>query len=225
MRPWPCPKDSKRFTLVFPSAAQRAQGSRQRATSALPCATSPSKSIPLCKHSEGDGGFSSFLANTFLLYGEVLYLLSHSMQMLQCTKCSQVKTEDNFATDRKKKSGKHSHCRDCNRENVALWRELNPERSMEITRKSGRRYHATEKGKATQKAANARYPKIKIRAVSIANYLLRKGVIARDGCELCENPVADMHHEDYSKPSEIRWLCRRHHKQLHAGRFSLLTVK
>jgi len=28
---------------------------------------------------------------------------------------------------------------------------------------------------------------------------------------------AERHHPDYSKPLEVIWLCRRHHKRLHAG--------
>lgn len=36
-------------------------------------------------------------------------------------------------------------------------------------------------------------------------------------CEIdgCDNP-GERHHDDYSKPLEIRWLCRKHHALLHA---------
>lgn len=27
---------------------------------------------------------------------------------------------------------------------------------------------------------------------------------------------ADRHHPDYSKPTEIKWLCREHHQQIHS---------
>ena len=47
-------------------------------------------------------------------------------------------------------------------------------------------------------------------------YHLRVGNIQKKPCEICgsmENLEA--HHDDYSKPLQVRWLCRRHHKQLH----------
>jgi hypothetical protein len=34
-------------------------------------------------------------------------------------------------------------------------------------------------------------------------------------CEICGNPKVDKHHDDYAKPLEVMWLCRRHHIQRH----------
>jgi hypothetical protein len=39
--------------------------------------------------------------------------------------------------------------------------------------------------------------------------------IKRGNCEICDIPNAHAHHEDYSKPFEVRWLCRKHHRELH----------
>ena len=36
-------------------------------------------------------------------------------------------------------------------------------------------------------------------------------------CEVCGQLETERHHEDYSKPLEIKWLCSRHHKQVHFG--------
>lgn len=47
---------------------------------------------------------------------------------------------------------------------------------------------------------------------------LRIGNIARLPCEVCGAEKVDAHHDDYSKPLEVRWLCRRHHR-LHHARF------
>lgn len=48
---------------------------------------------------------------------------------------------------------------------------------------------------------------------------LRKAVqlgrIERQPCEVCGEPETDGHHDDYSKPYDVRWLCRVHHMQLH----------
>lgn len=34
-------------------------------------------------------------------------------------------------------------------------------------------------------------------------------------CEECGKKKTDAHHTDYSKPLQINWLCRLHHKQIH----------
>jgi hypothetical protein len=41
---------------------------------------------------------------------------------------------------------------------------------------------------------------------------LKKGELVRGPCEVCGTTKhIDGHHDDYSKPLEVRWLCRRHH--------------
>lgn len=40
---------------------------------------------------------------------------------------------------------------------------------------------------------------------------IRAGKITRLPCEVCGSPKTDGHHEDYSKPLSVRWLCRKHH--------------
>jgi len=49
---------------------------------------------------------------------------------------------------------------------------------------------------------------------SYARVYLRRGKIERKPCEGCES-AAQMHHDDYSKPLEVRWVCRRCHLELH----------
>lgn len=44
------------------------------------------------------------------------------------------------------------------------------------------------------------------------------GKMVRGNCEVCAEPNAEGHHEDYDKPLEVRWLCRLHHRQLHTER-------
>lgn len=43
------------------------------------------------------------------------------------------------------------------------------------------------------------------------SYALKKGVIKKLPCEECGSTIVDAHHDDYSKPLEVRWLCRQHH--------------
>lgn len=44
---------------------------------------------------------------------------------------------------------------------------------------------------------------------------LKEGRVTRKACEVCGNPKTDGHHDDYSRPLDVRWLCRTHHRQHH----------
>lgn len=56
---------------------------------------------------------------------------------------------------------------------------------------------------------------VKARARSYAHVYRDRGVIARQPCEHCGAENAEMHHEDYSKPLDVIWLCRRCHMAHH----------
>ena len=45
---------------------------------------------------------------------------------------------------------------------------------------------------------------------------LRRGLIDKQPCHVCGHPNTEGHHEDYSKPLEVTWLCRRHHREAHS---------
>lgn len=47
------------------------------------------------------------------------------------------------------------------------------------------------------------------------NTALKKGLIDRKPCEICGSHSVDGHHEVYTEPLKVRWLCRRHHKRVH----------
>jgi predicted transposase YbfD/YdcC len=44
---------------------------------------------------------------------------------------------------------------------------------------------------------------------------LRTGKINKRPCEVCGELKVDAHHDDYTKPIEVRWLCRKHHIEHH----------
>lgn len=45
--------------------------------------------------------------------------------------------------------------------------------------------------------------------------LKRLGLLVAQPCEVCGAGKADAHHDDYSRPGDVRWLCRRHHRLHH----------
>lgn len=53
-------------------------------------------------------------------------------------------------------------------------------------------------------------------ARSMVNTAILNGVLVRDACEICgDTKKIDAHHDDYSKPLKVRWLCKSCHKKLH----------
>ena len=69
---------------------------------------------------------------------------------------------------------------------------------------------------ATQKTRRkqARHPE-KTRARRLVYWAVRRGNLQRQPCEVCGAPEVHAHHEDYSKPLEVRWLCSAHHLAAH----------
>jgi transposase-like protein len=57
--------------------------------------------------------------------------------------------------------------------------------------------------------------KLKVRARGLANVAVSRGKLVPQPCQKCGKEEADKHHDDYAKPLEVRWLCRRCHKQHH----------
>jgi hypothetical protein len=50
----------------------------------------------------------------------------------------------------------------------------------------------------------------KSKAHSKVSYALKTNKIKKEIC-FCGNVKSEAHHEDYSKPLEVTWLCRKHH--------------
>lgn len=73
----------------------------------------------------------------------------------------------------------------------------------------------TEKKLSRQQRWRLRNPEAYLCHLTVQN-AIRLGVIHRGPCAVCGNPNAESHHEDYSQPLTVIWLCRAHHKARHA---------
>lgn len=85
------------------------------------------------------------------------------------------------------------------------------------------RYHAG-KGRNSPAARARSYAKAwsdpvlreRWRARGLARHAIASGRLVRGPCEVCGATRVDAHHDDYSRPLEVRWLCRPHHVEHHA---------
>lgn len=64
---------------------------------------------------------------------------------------------------------------------------------------------------AYTKLQRAKYPE-RHKARSAVARALRHGRLVKGPCRDCGDVLSYAHHEDYSKPLEVIWLCRKHHK-------------
>lgn len=67
----------------------------------------------------------------------------------------------------------------------------------------------------------------KYRAHLAVETALRRGELMKLPCEVCgtEDGRIDAHHDDYSEPLKVRWLCRLHHVRHHFGGEDLFTTR
>ena len=54
---------------------------------------------------------------------------------------------------------------------------------------------------------------LKTRARSAVYRATRSGTLVRKPCERCGCETSEAHHEDYTRPLDVIWLCRMHHEQ------------
>jgi len=64
-----------------------------------------------------------------------------------------------------------------------------------------RRKHV-ELNEEARRRANAR---------SKLHVYVKRGSVVKATCEVCGSVEVQGHHDDYSKPLEVHWLCRQHH--------------
>lgn len=120
-------------------------------------------------------------------------------------------------------------CRPCEREYERNWREqrrakglstgggkVNPERQKEYKKSYYKRPEVRQR-----KAELARIRRAdpaqqhKIIARLATRRAIERGDLVRMPCEVCGAVRVDAHHDDYSNPLQVRWLCRPHHHQHH----------
>lgn len=151
-----------------------------------------------------------------------------------CNKCKVAKPLSAFAKAAKERDGLQYSCRECaaiysrryvrserGRAVKTSWRERNPEKAQayfDSPRWAEVRaaYSKTEGYRETVKRARAKTRANGVRrAYWTVQEALRAGRLAKQPCARCGADRAQAHHEDYSRPLDVVWLCVKHHAQRH----------
>lgn len=140
-----------------------------------------------------------------------------------CNYCKVEKPLSEFHKNKGRKLGHEYRCKPCMAIKDRAYRITNREKVTILHKK----YLNTEKGKAlTRKWMQTQFEKNpqQILAVRMVNKAVQKGELIKQPCEYCGSTKRiEGHHEDYSKPLEVRWLCHIHHKYVH-GRIVDLSI-
>ncbi len=120
--------------------------------------------------------------------------------MKKCGRCGKIKEFSQFNKDKYTKSGYRSQCKDCmKKERANLADHYKEWRSREDVKEKYRKYRRSRYEK----------DKIKVKARNAARKL------ARMPCEVCGELKVEAHHDDYTKPLDVRWLCVKCHTEWH----------
>lgn len=97
-----------------------------------------------------------------------------------------------------------------------LYRLANIEKARERARAYDRRRRLThpEQERARRKRWHEKYPE-KAKAHRAVRTALEGGKLVQQPCEVCHGAKTIAHHDDYSKPLAVIWLCEVHHKARH----------
>jgi hypothetical protein len=74
------------------------------------------------------------------------------------------------------------------------------------------RFAKSEAGKAIQKRCLLKHPEKKQARNAVTRAILN-GELIQQPCQECGVYPAEAHHEDYLKPLEVEWLCKKHHAE------------
>lgn len=152
--------------------------------------------------------------------------------MKACKTCGLTKGFSGYYKAAGTKDGLRGSCIDCEKEKMHRRYLLNKnsykkaaedyrrsERGKSVHKEASSRFRRTEKGKlAVTKSRNtfrSRFPEKHAAHIALNN-AVAAGRIQKSPCSSCGSTSnVEAHHHDYSKPLEVDWLCRKHHKEKH----------
>lgn len=155
---------------------------------------------------------------------------SDGIEMKICTECKAEKTKADFYKHKAGAGGLCSKCKECIKEAVKINRKKNHEYYKEYDKKRyqedprirvrHKRYWVTDAGKNSMNKSRQKWdmnnPEKKKAGSKVANAIRSGRLTKPKECQTCGNKGRiEGHHEDYSKPFDVMWLCNLCHTKIH----------
>ena len=97
-----------------------------------------------------------------------------------------------------------------------VYYQENRDKIIEMTSK----YAKSEQGKNTRRKIDRTYKEKfpeKRKARTDVMVAKKQGILKQMPCQVCGNTKTEAHHDDYKKPLDVTWLCKKHHLEHHKG--------
>ena len=126
--------------------------------------------------------------------------------MKKCCRCHKEKKEEYFYKDKSRKNGFYPACKECEAsrrlKRIDYLKDYY-KKHKKYFQKKWRYWHDTNRKQ--------------FNAVHKTGRSKRNGKITQEPCIVCGSLLTEAHHDDYSKPLDVIWLCLKHHIWLHRG--------
>lgn len=152
-----------------------------------------------------------------------------AMNFKRCNLCARVRPINMFGTERLARDHHRCECRECGRalaktyyqehakqlcaHKATFYRE---HRQQELARAREYRVAHPEKRRTWQQRYRLLHQQ-RCKAWELVKNSIEKNVLQRPSeCVQCKKRcIPEAHHEDYSRPLQLKWLCRACHRKLH----------
>lgn len=143
-----------------------------------------------------------------------------------CFKCGEIKPLSEYYSHKMMFDGHLNKCKSCTRRDTAdrvsrkqedpewVLKEAERCRIKQSKRMLKGLHTPTQSNAERSKKHESKYPE-KAKARNAVGNALRDGKLQRKPCEICGEHRAQAHHDDYSKPLDVVWLCSKHHAERH----------
>jgi len=133
----------------------------------------------------------------------------------RCFKCGKTKSIKLFYKDKRMRGGSFGKCKACcdiyrrkyyleNIKKIQGYQKLRMEDGKHVKRMN-----------LLGKEWRERNP-LKTKAHDAVNNAVKTGVLIREPCHVCKTTKrVEGHHNNYRKPLDVIWVCRKHHLELH----------
>jgi hypothetical protein len=145
-------------------------------------------------------------------------------EMKTCFKCHEHKLLSEFYSHPRCRQGTLNKCKECTKKDVGEHYAKKTQDPVWVARERERQRIKESRRRALGKASPLR-PELKnawrkrnplkSRAQARVSKAKRAGLLVKQPCEVCGSASVQAHHDDYTRPLDVRWLCVKHHAEHH----------